>query len=86
MQFSTITRKGQVTIPKTVRMTLGIKPGDQIEFLVKENGEVIVRPISGRVDDVFGMLFRPERKPVSTEEMDAAVAKRFREDAKNESG
>ena len=34
---SKITSKGQVTIPKDVRECLGLKPGDEIEF-VEDNG------------------------------------------------
>lgn len=34
-----ITTKGQVTIPKAVRERLGLRPGDEIEF-VEDNGGV----------------------------------------------
>lgn len=37
-----ITSKGQVTIPKAIRDDLGVKPGDEVDF-VKENGAVTVR-------------------------------------------
>lgn len=33
-----ITSKGQVTIPKSVRERLGLKPGDQIEFIEDRGG------------------------------------------------
>lgn len=33
-----VTSKGQVTIPKEVRDELGIRPGDEIEFVQTENG------------------------------------------------
>ncbi len=32
-----VTSKGQVTIPKAVRDALGLKPGDEVDF-VRENG------------------------------------------------
>lgn len=41
---TTMTSKGQVTIPKRVRDRLGLKPGSKVEFDVNEAGEVIVRP------------------------------------------
>ena len=37
-----VTAKGQVTIPKAVREKLGVRPGDEIEF-VEEDGAVRVR-------------------------------------------
>ncbi len=48
---TTITVKGQVTIPKRVRDALGVKPGDEVDFVLGDGGEVVVRrasPHSGR--------------------------------------
>ena len=46
----TVTRKGQVTIPKTVRDCLGIKPGSKVDFEIAEDGRAFLRRISkGRV-------------------------------------
>ena len=39
---TTITVKGQVTIPKQVRNSLRLSPGDGVEFNVNRDGEVIV--------------------------------------------
>lgn len=36
--MSRVTEKGQVTIPKEVREELGIRPGDEIEFVEREDG------------------------------------------------
>lgn len=41
---STVTSKGQVTIPKEIRVFLKIKPSDKVDFSV-ENGRVILKPI-----------------------------------------
>lgn len=38
-----LTVKGQVTIPKRVRDALGLKPGDEVEFVLGDNGQVIVQ-------------------------------------------
>jgi antitoxin PrlF len=40
---STISSKGQVTIPQEIRKRLGLEPGDRVEFVVEE-GRTIVRP------------------------------------------
>ena len=37
-----VTTKGQVTIPKAIRDRLGLRPGDQVEF-VEKDGQVVVR-------------------------------------------
>jgi antitoxin PrlF len=40
--MATITRKGQITIPRDVREALGLTPGSQVEFVI-ESGRVILR-------------------------------------------
>ncbi len=35
---STVTSKGQVTIPKAIRARLGLQPGDELEFVEDRNG------------------------------------------------
>jgi AbrB family looped-hinge helix DNA binding protein len=48
---TTITTKGQVTIPKRVRDAVGLKPGDNVDFIIGDSGEVVLRragPESGR--------------------------------------
>jgi antitoxin PrlF len=36
---STITAKGQTTVPKEIRDRLKLKPGDKIEYVVDEKGQ-----------------------------------------------
>lgn len=50
---TTITIKGQVTIPKKVRDALSLSPGDGVNFDVNREGEIVVRkagakPVSKR--------------------------------------
>ena len=40
-----ITSKGQVTIPQNVRELAGLHPHSEVEFEVRANGEVLIRPI-----------------------------------------
>lgn len=42
--LSTVTVKGQVTIPKEVRDVLHIKPNDKIDFII-EGGRAILTPV-----------------------------------------
>ena len=41
--MSTITVKGQVTIPKPIRDMLEIRPGSAVEFIIDPAGEVVLR-------------------------------------------
>jgi len=40
---STITKQGQITIPKEIRKKFGMKKGDMIQFMITDNGNLIVR-------------------------------------------
>jgi AbrB family looped-hinge helix DNA binding protein len=78
MAVATLTKKGQVTIPKSVRDSLGLHTGDKLEFIITENGDALFKPVTKKIDDVFGRLHKPGQKPVSTEEMDAAIKQKIR--------
>jgi AbrB family looped-hinge helix DNA binding protein len=43
MLQTTLTSKGQVTIPKHVRDSLCLHAGDKVEFIITENNEVLIR-------------------------------------------
>ena len=45
---TTVTSKGQVTIPKPVRDRLGIKPGNAVEFALAADGRVVLVKVGGR--------------------------------------
>lgn len=76
MATATMTSKGQVTIPRPVRTALGLDSGDRIEFVEVEKGQFAIVAATRSVQELKG-LFRGKRsKPVSIEEMNAAIAKR----------
>ena len=78
MVLATLTSKGQVTIPKVVRDSLQLQAGDQVEFVLSDSQEALFRPITKKVDEVFGRLCRPDRKAVSVEQMDAGLKRKLR--------
>lgn len=78
MPSTTVTSKGQVTIPKRIRDFLRVKSGDRIDFDIDASGKVVVRPGGADVRALKGVLRRPGRHPVSLEAMDAAIAKHHR--------
>ena len=80
MAISSLTNKGQVTIPTSIRKALRLNSGDKIEFTLNKKGEIVIRPATNKVDELFGMLYNKERQPVSTEEMDDAVKQKMRKE------
>ena len=78
MPTATLTSKGQTVIPKAIREQLGLKPGDTIDFILQENGDILIRPAAQDVRKLKGMLYRPGQKPVSIEDMNTAIKQRQR--------
>lgn len=75
MASSTITSKGQTTIPKEIRDRLNLHPGDRVEFVVDEDGRVVVLPATVDASELAGML-KPPSRAVSVEEMNRVIRKR----------
>jgi antitoxin PrlF len=40
---SKISSKGQITVPREIRLRLGLKPGDRVEFFI-DDGRTVIRP------------------------------------------
>jgi antitoxin PrlF len=45
---STLTRKGQVTIPKQIRDALNLTPGCSVDFAVNAEGDVVIHKVGAR--------------------------------------
>ncbi len=75
MSTAVLTSKGQVTIPAEVRRRMGIDTGDRIEFVEVEGGGFVIKPAVDDVRSLKGLLKKPD-KPISVEEMDAAIRRR----------
>ena len=69
---STITSKGQLTVPKKIREVLRLQPGNKIEFIFDKHGNVKLIPVKNSIKELKGMAPRPE-KPVSLKEMQDAI-------------
>ena len=52
---STISSKGQVTVPIEVRHRLGLKEGDRVEFVL-EDGRTVLRPARVEENPFFAYL------------------------------
>ena len=71
---ATLTSKGQVTVPKAIRDRLHLKPGDKIDFVLHDDGDLRVTPLKSSVTALKGMLPKPAT-PVTLEQMDDAIAR-----------
>jgi len=75
--LATLTSKGQVTIPKEIRDSLRLHAGDKVEFVITESREALLKPVTKKVDDVFGRLHKPGRKRISIEKMDVEIRQKM---------
>jgi len=66
---ATLTSKGQTTIPKVIRDTLAMKPGDRLTFTLMPGGTVVMRVKNKRVMDLAGTLHKKRRKAVPIERL-----------------
>lgn len=74
MQESTVTIKGQTTLPKDVRTALQLHPGDRVRYMILDGGEVrLVRSLP--VIQLAGFLKDRTARRASLEEIDEAIAK-----------
>ena len=55
MISSTVTQKGQVTIPKEIRTRLGIHEGEKVMF-VSRGDEVVLKVVRGNILDLKGSI------------------------------
>lgn len=77
MPLSTVTSKGQVTIPKQVRDALHLQAGDRLDFQLRDDGSVVLRPQSVDLLSIAGCL-KPSKRGVSIEAMQEAVLRSHR--------
>jgi antitoxin PrlF len=75
MPRSTITSKGQVTIPKEVRDQMGLKPGDRVDFVKDRAGRFALKAINTDFRSLRGMIKSPLGRPITLKEMDEAIAR-----------
>jgi antitoxin PrlF len=68
-EATTMTTKGQVTVPREIRDRLGLKSGDKMAFTMLSDGTVLMRPKTRRLADLAGSLTRTGQPKVAIEDM-----------------
>ncbi len=66
---STLTSKGQTTIPKDIRERLRMKTGDRMTFTLMADGTVLLRIKNKSVMSLAGSLRRKGQKPLPAEDL-----------------
>ena len=66
---ATLTSKGQTTIPKEIRDSLGMKAGDRMTFTLMPDATVVMRVKSKSLTDLAGALHKKGRKPIPVEQL-----------------
>jgi AbrB family looped-hinge helix DNA binding protein len=70
---STVTTKGQITLPRDVRQVLGLDAGDKVDFVEVQGGFKLV-PLRKDVRALKGRFAGRVEQPVTIEEMEDAIA------------
>jgi antitoxin PrlF len=77
MPTATLTSKGQITIPKEIREQLRLRAGHRIEFEIDPTGKVSLRPRNKDIRSLKGILKSKNKRAVTVEEMNEAIAEGF---------
>lgn len=70
---STITRKGQVTIPKTIRDRLGVREGGKVLFVIRGD-DVVLKVVRSSILDLKGSV-TPVQRPEDFESIHKSTQK-----------
>lgn len=78
--FTTMTSKGQLTVPKEIRDELSLKPGTRL-YLTVRNGELVAFPKNKSIADLAGILGpSPSGVGATLKDYDEAIGKAVAED------
>ena len=76
MPSATLTSKGQLTLPKAIRDLLRLGAGDRVDFIVKDDRTVVLRPATADVGELKGFLKKKGLRRLSVEEMNTIIRRR----------
>lgn len=74
MPTATVTSKRQITLPAEMCRKLRIVPGTKIDFVTNASGETVLRPKTGSIRDLRGIV-KYDGPSVSLEDLDVAMRK-----------
>ena len=74
MAIARLTSKGQITIPCSIRKKANITSGVELDFRIRSNGTIIVKPITSEISELKGIV--KTKKKVSSKEIKKAIKKK----------
>jgi len=69
---STVTSRGQTTLPKSVRKALGVVPGNRVRYVILDDNQVRLLPVRP-LARLFG-AYEHKGPPVTLQDMERAIA------------
>ena len=75
MQIETLRTDESIKLPKSVQDALGIRPGDQIGFEIRNDGAVLVRAERAQKSNLLALrgILKPQVRGVSVEQMNETI-------------
>jgi antitoxin PrlF len=74
--IATITSKGQVTLPKTIRKKLHLNAGDRLDFFIRDDGHIEAVPKKSSMKELKAMI-PPPKKNITIEDMEKAITEGY---------
>lgn len=75
MSMTTITSKGQITIPKDIREKLQLGSGDKVSFVIGEDNKVFFLPATKPITSLRGIVLKP-KKTVSLHQIKQTIKRK----------
>ena len=79
---TTVTSKGQITIPHEIRSKAKIVAGSQLDFQLEDDGSLTVHLVVDDISKLKGIVKSKRRKPATLKEMKQAISDGARESMK----
>jgi len=80
MAIATLTSKGQLTLPKSIREKAHLESGIKMEVQLNSDGTILLEPLTLTVADGYGLLRRKGLKGLSRAASKKRLAKAFRKE------
>lgn len=74
MAKSVVTSKGQVTIPKEIRLQSQIHEGTQLDFQIQDDGNILIIPLQRHISHLKGIIKSKRKRSISLAEMEKAIS------------
>lgn len=77
--LTTLTSKGQITLPKEIRDRLGLDAGSMLDFQLLPDNTITARTVKPDARRIRGLLKSPHPVALTVEQMDEGIARQLHE-------